>query len=70
MSTDRVPTDPVPDHRAPTDPAPTDPAPTDRAHTTSSTGSAESDDLDALAIGWLLTSTDTSLRDLATKALQ
>ncbi len=31
---------------------------------------AESDDLDALAIAWLLTSTDTSMRDLATKALQ
>ncbi|MFC3897179.1 hypothetical protein ACFOWZ_37365 [Lentzea rhizosphaerae] len=31
---------------------------------------AESDDLDALAIAWLLTSTDLSMRDLATKALQ
>ncbi|WP_432084794.1 NACHT domain-containing protein [Streptomyces sp. bgisy095] len=30
----------------------------------------ESDDLEALAIAWLLTSTDTSMRDLATKALQ
>ncbi|MFM9582504.1 NACHT domain-containing protein [Streptomyces caniscabiei] len=33
-------------------------------------GRAESDDLDALAISWLLASTDTVLRDLATKALQ
>ncbi|MFD8754945.1 NACHT domain-containing protein [Kitasatospora sp. NPDC059577] len=33
-------------------------------------GRTESDDLDALAISWLLTSTDTALRDLATKALQ
>ncbi|WP_413115764.1 NACHT domain-containing protein [Streptomyces sp. CY1] len=31
---------------------------------------AESDDLNALAIAWLLTSTDKSMRDLATKALQ
>lgn len=31
---------------------------------------AERDDLDAQAIAWLLTSTDTSMRDLATKALQ
>ncbi|MFI1952846.1 NACHT domain-containing protein [Streptomyces xinghaiensis] len=35
-----------------------------------SSNRAESDDLDALAIAWLLTSTDTSMRDLATKALQ
>ncbi|WP_435178753.1 NACHT domain-containing protein [Actinacidiphila sp. bgisy145] len=31
---------------------------------------SESDELNALAIAWLLTSTDTGLRDLATKALQ
>ncbi|WP_369244369.1 hypothetical protein [Streptomyces sp. R41] len=35
-----------------------------------SSSRSESDDLNALAIGWLLTSTDTSMRDLATKALQ
>ncbi|MFI1176941.1 NACHT domain-containing protein [Streptomyces melanogenes] len=35
-----------------------------------SSSRAESDDLDALAIAWLLTSTDTRMRDLATKALQ
>ncbi|MET9442038.1 ATP-binding protein [Streptomyces sp. NPDC006610] len=35
-----------------------------------SSNRTESDDLDALAIAWLLTSTDTSMRDLATKALQ
>ncbi|MEV7383591.1 NACHT domain-containing protein [Streptomyces lydicus] len=37
---------------------------------TRSSARAGGDDLDALAIAWLLTSTDTSLRDLATKALQ
>lgn len=30
----------------------------------------ESDDIEAVAVSWLLTSTDNSLRDLATKALQ
>ncbi|SDP25812.1 hypothetical protein SAMN04487981_14325 [Streptomyces sp. cf386] len=35
-----------------------------------SSSRSESDDLNALAIAWLLTSTDTSMRDLATKALQ
>ncbi|KFZ80851.1 hypothetical protein ED92_11055 [Amycolatopsis sp. MJM2582] len=35
-----------------------------------SSNRATSDDLDAQAIAWLLTSTDTSMRDLATKALQ
>ncbi|NGO46968.1 NACHT domain-containing protein [Streptomyces ureilyticus] len=37
---------------------------------TRSSSRSESDDLNALAISWLLTSTDTSMRDLATKALQ
>ncbi|MEH0416696.1 hypothetical protein [Streptomyces sp. B21-083] len=37
---------------------------------TESSSRAESDDLDALAIAWLLASTNTGMRDLATKALQ
>ncbi|NEB06911.1 hypothetical protein, partial [Streptomyces sp. SID13726] len=37
---------------------------------TGSDSRTERDDLDALAIAWLLTSTNTGMRDLATKALQ